>query len=514
VIRHSSRQLESLIAIAASVAGAHRLEDVLEVAATRARAALDVATMSISRWEVERGLLRTLINAGEEQPWPEDEVYPLADFPAAVALLGSGRPHLAVVDDPDTDAAERRLLLKLEKESSAAVPIVFEGTTWGELYATTAPGEPRLTHADVHYMQAICGQIGLALGRAELFSRLSTLAFEDALTGLANRRAVEDRLAELAVRDEPAALLLGDLDGLKAVNDSAGHDAGDAVLRCTADVLRAAATGAVLDAFPGRLGGDEFCMLVPGATLEAAEALAWHAAARLRAAAVGVTFSWGVALTSGPGWKPAELLRAADVAQYQAKRSGGDRVHAAAAPVAGMAGIRHRAPRPRDRAHAAESLQDTTLAWLDGPGRGCSPARRVQGVAEFAADTLDAASWSVSEVSADGETVSTVAHTDRRLGPGVRVVHQRAAFRLADYPRTRAVLVGGGAFHVAAADPAGDAAEAALLRAADRTQVLAAGASGQLVELFGDAATQPMDWAGTVLRLLVREATAAAPSAG
>ena len=55
---------------------------------------------------------------------------------------------------------------------------------------------------DVRYMQAICGQIGLALGRAELFSRLSALAFEDALTGLANRRAIEDRLDELAARGE------------------------------------------------------------------------------------------------------------------------------------------------------------------------------------------------------------------------------------------------------------------------------------------------------------------------
>ena len=70
-------------------------------------------------------------------------------------------------------------------------------------------------------MQAICGQIGLALGRAELFSRLSAMAFEDALTGLANRRAIEDRLEELAARGEPAALLLGDLDGLKAINDTA-----------------------------------------------------------------------------------------------------------------------------------------------------------------------------------------------------------------------------------------------------------------------------------------------------
>ena len=512
MIRHSSRQLESLIAIAASVAGAHRLEDVLEVAATRAREALGAATMSISRWEVEHGVLRTLINAGEEQPWPEDEVYPLAEFPAAVALLGSGRPHIAVVDDPETDPAERQLLLELEMDSSAAVPIVFEGATWGELYATTAPGAPRLTDGDVHYMQAICGQIGLALGRAELFSRLSALAFEDALTGLANRRAVEDRLAELAARDEPAALLLGDLDGLKAVNDDAGHDAGDAVLRGTADVLRAAAAG-TSGAFPARLGGDEFCVLIPGAPLAAAEALALRAAARLREAALGVTFSWGVALSPGAGWKPADLLRAADVAQYQAKRSGGDRVHTAAAPVAGMGGARRPASRTRDRSRAAERLQDAALAWLDGEARGCPPGRRVQGVAEFAADALDAAAWSVSRISADGATVTTVAHTDRRLGAGVRVVRQRAAYHLADYPLTHAVLVGG-AFHVDAADPAADPAEAELLQRAGRTQLLAAGAAGELVELFGDAATEPMDWAANVLRLLVREATSAAPSAG
>ena len=64
-------------------------------------------------------------------------------------------------------------------DSSAAVPIVYEGATWGELYATSGSDRPRLSHADVRYMQAICGQIGLALGRAELFSRMSALAFED-----------------------------------------------------------------------------------------------------------------------------------------------------------------------------------------------------------------------------------------------------------------------------------------------------------------------------------------------
>jgi hypothetical protein len=131
VIRHSTRQqLESLITIAASVAGAHRLEDVLEVAATRARVALGASTLSISRWEIEQGVLRTLINAGDgEQMWPVDEVYPLEDFPAAVALLQAGQPHVTWIDDEDTDPAELALLRELGAESAAAVPIVYEGRT-------------------------------------------------------------------------------------------------------------------------------------------------------------------------------------------------------------------------------------------------------------------------------------------------------------------------------------------------------------------------------------------------
>jgi diguanylate cyclase (GGDEF)-like protein len=504
VVGNSPRQLESLIDIAASVAGAHRLEDVLDVAASSAREALGAATVSISRWDVEAGHLRTLINDGEDDRWPEDEVYPLEDFPAAVALLRHGLPHIAHADDPDTDAAERRLLEETGMGSAAAVPIVYEGETWGELYASAARDEPRLSDHDVRYMQAICGQIGLALGRAELFSRLSSLAFEDALTGLANRRAIEDRLEQLAAAGAPVALLLGDLDGLKAVNDVNGHETGDAALRHTAAVLREAIDDAP-GVLPGRLGGDEFCVLMQGASLEQAEALAAEAGRLLREAAVGVTFSWGVAGADGPDWRPAALLRAADVAQYQAKRSGGDSVRAAAAPVATMPS-RPAGLRTREQGGRAGGLLDGVLAWLDGEARGWSASRRTEGVAELVAEALDAASWSVSVLSADGGSVRTVAHTDRRLGPDVRVVRQRDVYALRDYPATRAAIAGG-AFHVHVDDRSADPAETEILRSAGRAQLLAAGAAGQLVELYGDAATPSLAWAAAPLRLLVREAT-------
>ena len=85
-----------------------------------------------------------------------------------------------------------------------------------------------------------------------------------------------------------------------------------------------------------------------------------------------------------------------------------------------------------------------------------------------------------------------------------------AAYRLADYPRTAAVLARGGAFHVETGDPAADPAEVALLHILGRTQVLAAGAGGFLVELYGDAGTPPMDWAANPVRLLVRAAVSEA----
>jgi hypothetical protein len=225
-----------------------------------------------------------------------------------------------------------------------------------------------------------------------------------------------------------------------------------------------------------------------------------------------VTFSWGVAGSSGPGWRPALLLRAADVAQYQAKRVGGDCVRLATAPVAGVP-LRRDTPRMRDHAVAVLRLIDDAVAWLDGEGRGMPATRRLEAVAELASEALDAASWSVSEVTEDGAALRTVAHIDRRVGPGVRVVRQHDVYALDAFPRTRRALREGDAFHVDASAPGAEEAIGALLRSTGRSQVLAGAAGDRLVELFGDASTPPMDWAAAPLRLLVREATTSARSA-
>ncbi len=168
---------------------------------------------------------------------------------------------------------------------------------------------------------AIADQLVGAIHRAELFAQIEALAYTDALTGVGSRRAVETALeaacASPAGPGKPA-LVLCDIDNLKRVNDAGGHEAGDRALCAAADALVEAAE-AHEDAVVGRFGGDEFCVLLPSGTAGEARELALDAIGRLDAHG-SEGMSCGVASRTGELTGPAELLRAADEAQYRAKR--------------------------------------------------------------------------------------------------------------------------------------------------------------------------------------------------
>ena len=168
--------------------------------------------------------------------------------------------------------------------------------------------------------------------------RYRELSLRDPLTGLYNRRYVDDQLPRLLnlATGQAVAVALLDLDHFKRVNDTWSHDVGDQVLRAVAELLEgaASATGCGPGTFAARMGGEEFLVVLVGLDLPAAvrhlgalrESVAAHPWAEL-ADGLSVTLSAGVAGTVGRAeCAPAELLGAADAHLYAAKARGRDRV--------------------------------------------------------------------------------------------------------------------------------------------------------------------------------------------
>jgi diguanylate cyclase (GGDEF)-like protein len=117
--------------------------------------------------------------------------------------------------------------------------------------------------------------------------------------------------------------VIADVNGLKRVNDTLGHDRGDHVLRATAGLLQRC-FGALHGSLIARIGGDEFAILAPAQTLERVSSAANACCAQARSLPHGAGLSFGIsaALAETPGLSVGSLFRAADQAQYRAKRTG------------------------------------------------------------------------------------------------------------------------------------------------------------------------------------------------
>jgi len=249
---------------------------------------------------------------------------------AAAAHLTSGvaavdRAGSAVGELESTAAA---LLPYLPAGVGLGLAVVGELTGRGQKVASTAAGVVVIALL-IRQLLAVLDNRRLLrqLQRAQL--ELRHQAFHDPLTGLANRALFTDRLhhgLQLHRRDlRPLGLIYLDLDGFKAINDTHGHEAGDAVLRAAAERLRAITR-------PGdtvaRLGGDEFAVLVEDGG-DAGTVVARLLDALTQPAVIGrhsVSLGGSVGLTEltpdAAPVSPAEFLRRADAAMYQAKRSG------------------------------------------------------------------------------------------------------------------------------------------------------------------------------------------------
>ncbi len=255
--------------------------------------------------------------------------------PMTCWALRTGHPHLVVAGDSTAPCAHAAGV----KHTYLCIPILAQGETLGILHLQATDEEPQLNASELSFKTTFAAQVGLSITNIRLREALRTQSVRDALTGLYNRRYLEEVMEREVRRASRAAQSLGvliiDLDYFKKFNDTYGHDAGDAVLR---EIAVSLTKGVRAEDFVCRFGGEEFVVILPTADLAAARARAERLRAKTRDLTIlhqgrsmgMITISVGVAAFPEHGESPKELLAAADAALYEAKRGGRDQVVTAA----------------------------------------------------------------------------------------------------------------------------------------------------------------------------------------
>ncbi|MCI3272687.1 GGDEF domain-containing protein [Streptomyces cylindrosporus] len=336
------KRLAAVVALAQGMAAAHGSRGAWRAAAVGACRALGGSFAALSVWERELGRLRVLVNVGEraegEDEFPDDESYPVHQFPEITEFLherwaGGGEPN-AWVETAEGPAAGRRpgyvhqrvaALRRRGRGCCVVAPIVLNGRAWGELYVARPAGTPVFDRADADFATVLAAVVAAGIAQAERLEEARRLAYTDALTGLANRRAVDVKLDEAIERHRVdgtvVSLVVCDLNGLKRVNDTRGHAVGDRLLERFGSVL--SLCGAMLPgALAARLGGDEFCLLAVGPSADEVVKAADELCRRAAELELGEGVACGVASTEDPIGvvrSARRLFRLADAAQYRAK---------------------------------------------------------------------------------------------------------------------------------------------------------------------------------------------------
>jgi diguanylate cyclase (GGDEF)-like protein len=209
--------------------------------------------------------------------------------------------------------------------SAACVAISITGQSSGVVHAMGPDGTPP-TENDVSYLEITTRQASERIAMIRAFAKSETQARTDPLTGLWNRRSLENRVRELARDETPYAVAYGDLDHFKVLNDTHGHEAGDQALRLFARVLRDSVRP---DDITARYGGEEFVIVLPDCASETAtkvlERLREQLAITLTNGRVpAFTVSFGVA-SSADADTFDEVVAIADHALLTAKTDGRNR---------------------------------------------------------------------------------------------------------------------------------------------------------------------------------------------
>jgi diguanylate cyclase (GGDEF)-like protein len=328
-----AEQIAQLTALGQLLQSCHSAEELFGVAQHALRRLFPADSGALAVLRASGNVMETMASWGASPP--RHRVF----GPDECWAFRRGRPHL--VEEPDSPLRCAHLAPE-DGPVSICVPLMAQGDNLGVLlfkFELADEHEPAddsgLASTRGRLVLALAEHIGLALANLRLREALRNQSIIDTLTGLYNRRYLEqtlERECRRAVRsDRPLALMMLDVDHFKRFNDAWGHEGGDTVLKELAALLLRNFRG---EDIACRYGGEEFVIVLGDTSLEVAHERAEQLRGHVRELSVrhrgqpmgAITASLGLAVLPAHGQTPDALIAAADQALYEAKRAGRDRV--------------------------------------------------------------------------------------------------------------------------------------------------------------------------------------------
>ncbi|MFH1651800.1 MAG: diguanylate cyclase [Chloroflexota bacterium] len=295
------------------------------------RKAVDINWAAIILAE-ESGLFFLTVAPTSEAPWQIGERVPAKDSITEWVI----RHKKTFVENNLTEQSKftyGKYLSRHGVRSLVCLPLLVKGEAIGSL---TIASRNRDAYSRQHLMllEQLAFQTAMPVENARLYAQVEQKARVDELTGLLNRRSLDELIVNEIGRHSRYggifSLIILDLDNFKAYNDNYGHLAGDHLLQQIGIILKGAVRTAD-QAF--RYGGDEFAILLPQTAVDAADRVAQRVrrqiALKVKSDQVPITASLGLACWPADGVTPNEIISSADAALYHAKRGGGNRSHCA-----------------------------------------------------------------------------------------------------------------------------------------------------------------------------------------